>query len=48
MAGVRRRVVEFFSPLRRLVALVGRLNMTIPKSKPVSSLDPLGVLTKSR
>ena len=48
LAGVRRRVVEFFSPLRRLAALVGRLNMTIPKSKPVSSLDPLGILTKSR
>jgi hypothetical protein len=48
MAGVRRRVVEFLSPLRRLAALVGRLNMTIPKSKPVSSLDPLGILTKGR
>jgi hypothetical protein len=46
LAGVRRRVVEFFSPFRRLAAMVGRLNMKIPKSEPVSSLYPLGILTK--
>jgi hypothetical protein len=48
LAGVRRRVVEFFSPLRGLAAMVGRLNMRIPKSEPVSSLHPLGILTKGR
>jgi hypothetical protein len=48
LAGVRRRVVEFFSPFRGLAAMVGRLNMRFPKSEPVSSLDPLGILTKGR
>jgi hypothetical protein len=46
LAGVRRRVVEFFSLFRRLAAMVGRLNMRIPKSEPVSSLYPLGISTK--
>jgi hypothetical protein len=48
LAVVRRRVVEFFSPFRRLAAMVGRLNMRIPKSEPVSSLYPLEILTKDQ
>jgi hypothetical protein len=48
LAGVRRRVVEFFAPFRGLAAMVGRLNMRIPKSEPVSSLHPLGILTKGQ
>jgi len=48
LAGVRRRVVEFFSLFRGLAAMVGRLNMRIPKSEPVSSLYPLGILTKGQ
>jgi hypothetical protein len=48
LAGVRRRVVEFFSPFRRLAGMVGRPNMRIPKSEPVSSLYPLGILTKGQ
>jgi hypothetical protein len=48
LAGVRRRVVEFFSPFRRLAAMVGRLNMRIPKNEPVSSLYPPGMLTKGQ
>jgi len=48
LAGVRRRVVEFFSLFRGLAALIGKLNMRIPKSEPVSSLDPLGILTKGQ
>jgi hypothetical protein len=46
LAGVRRRVVEFFSPFRGLAAMFGRLNTRIPKSEPVSSLYPLGISTK--
>jgi hypothetical protein len=45
LAGVRRRVVGFFSPFRGLAAMVRRLNMRIPKSEPVSSL---GILTKGQ
>jgi hypothetical protein len=48
LAGVRRRVVGFFSALQDLAAMVGRLNMRIPKSEPVSSLYPLGILTKGQ
>ena len=48
LAGVRRSVAGFFSPFRGLAAMVGRLNMRIPKSEPVSSLHPLGILTKGR
>ena len=33
LAGVRRRVDGFFSPLRRLAVRVGRLNMRIPMSQ---------------
>jgi hypothetical protein len=44
LAGVRRRVIEFFSPFRRLAAMV----MRIPKSEPVSSLYPLGIAAKDQ
>jgi hypothetical protein len=46
LAGVRRRVDGFFSLLRGLAARVGRLNMRIPKSEPVSSVHRLGILAK--
>jgi hypothetical protein len=46
LAGVRRRVYDFFSPLRGLAARVGMLNMRIPIRKPVRSVHRLGVLTK--
>ena len=48
LAGVRRRVAEFFSPLRDLVASVGRLNMRIPISLLVNSVHRLGLLTKGQ
>jgi len=48
LAGIRRRVIEFFSPFRRLAVMVGRLNRRIPKSEPVSSLHPLGIVTKGQ
>jgi hypothetical protein len=48
LAGVRRRVVGFFLPLRGLVASVGRLNMRIPMSEVVRSLHRLGILTKGQ
>jgi hypothetical protein len=46
LAGVRRRVAEFFSPLRGLAARVGKLNRRIPMSQRARSLHPLGILTK--
>jgi hypothetical protein len=46
LAGVRRRVYDFFSPLRSLAARVGMLNMRILIRKPVRSVHRLGVLTK--
>ena len=46
LAGVRRRVDGFFSPLRGLAARVGRLNMRIPMSELVRSVHRLGILTK--
>ena len=48
LAGVRRRVAGFFSPFRGLAAMVGRLNMRIPKGGPVSSPYPFGILTKGQ
>jgi hypothetical protein len=48
LAGVRRRVNEFFSPLRDLAARVGRLNMRIPMSALVKSVHRLGLLTKGQ
>ena len=47
LAGVRRRVNEFFSPLRALNAKVGRVNMKIPMSQFVRSVHRLGILTKA-
>jgi hypothetical protein len=47
LAGVRRRVDEFFSPLRGLAARVGRVNMKIPMSQFVRSVHRLGILTKA-
>ena len=48
LAGVRRRVNGFFSPLRGLAARVGRLNMRIPMSELVRSVHRLGILTKGQ
>ena len=43
LAGVRRRVDGFFSPLRGLAARVGRLNMRIPMSELVRSVHRPGI-----
>ena len=48
LAGVRRRVDGFFSPLRGLAARVGRLNMRIPMSELVKSVHRLGILAKGQ
>jgi hypothetical protein len=48
LAGVRRTVDGFFSPLRGLAAWVGRLNMRIPISQLVRSVHGLGILTKGQ
>jgi hypothetical protein len=48
LAGVRRRVVGFFSPLLGLVARVGRLNMRIPMRELVRPVHRLGILTKGQ
>jgi len=48
LAGVRRRVAEFFSPLRALAASVGRLKMRIPISQRGRSVQRLGILTKGQ
>jgi hypothetical protein len=48
LAGVRRRVDGFFSPLRALVARVGRPNMTMLMSQLVGSVHRLGILTKGQ
>ena len=48
LAGVRRRVDEFFSPLRGLAARVGRVNVRILMSQLVKSVHRLGILTKSQ
>lgn len=48
LAGVRRRVDVFFSPLRGLAARVGRLNLRIPMSELVRSVHRLGILTKGQ
>ena len=48
LAGVRRRVHEFFSPLRGLATLVGRLNVRNSMSELVESVHRLGVLTKDQ
>ena len=48
LAGVRRRVDEFFSPLRGFAAWVGRLNLRIPMNELVRSLHHLGSLAKGQ
>jgi hypothetical protein len=48
LAGVRRRVDGFFSPLRGLAARVGRLNMRMLMSRLVGSVHRLGILTKGQ
>jgi len=48
LAGVRRRVDGFFSPLRGLAARVGRLNMRIPMSQFARSVHRLRLLTKGQ
>jgi hypothetical protein len=48
LAGVRRKVGGFFSPLRGLVAKVGRLNMGIAMTELVRSVHRLGILTKGQ
>jgi hypothetical protein len=48
LAGVRRRVGRFFSPLRGLAARLVRLNMRIPLSELVWSVHHLGILTKGQ
>jgi hypothetical protein len=47
-AGVRRRLNGFFSPLRGLAARLGRVNMRIPMSELVRSVQRLGILTKGQ
>ena len=46
LAGVRRKVYGFFSSLRGLAAMVGRLNTRIPVSETLRPVRRLGVLTK--
>ena len=48
LAGVRRRVDGFFSPLRSLAARIGRLNTRIPMSEFVRSVHRRGILTKGQ
>jgi hypothetical protein len=48
LAGVRRRVVGFFSPLLGLVARAGRLNMRIPMRELVRPVHRPGILTKGQ
>ena len=48
LAGVRRRVDGIFSPFRSLAASVGRLNMRIPMTELVRSVQRLAILTKGR
>jgi hypothetical protein len=48
LAGVRRSVDEFFSPLRGLAERVGRLNVRNSISELVKSVHRLGVSTKGQ
>ena len=45
-AAVRRKVGEFFSPLRGFVARIGRITPRIPRSGLVRSMHRQGILTK--
>jgi len=46
LAGVRRRVNEFFSPLRGLAARLGRLKIRVPMNELARSVHRSGILTK--
>jgi hypothetical protein len=46
LAGARRRVTEFFSPLRGLAATVGSLRMRNSMTELVKAVHRLGILTK--
>jgi hypothetical protein len=48
LAGVRRTVNEFFSPLRGLATRLGRLKLRTPISELVRSVHRLGILTKGQ
>ena len=48
LAGVRRTVDEFFSPLRGLAARVGRVSVSNSMSELVKSLHRLAILTKAQ
>jgi hypothetical protein len=48
LARVRRRVDEFFSPLRGLAARAGRLSVRNSMSELVKSVHRLGILTKGQ
>jgi len=48
LAGVRRRVIKFFSSLRGLAARHGRLKARTPISELVRSVHRLGTLTKGQ
>jgi hypothetical protein len=48
LAGVRRRVDIFFSPIRGIAASVGKLNIRIPMREFVRSVRRLGILTKGQ
>jgi len=47
-AAVRRGIEGFFSPLRGLAARFGRLNLRIPMSELVRSVQRLGILAKGQ
>jgi hypothetical protein len=48
LAGVRRRVDGFFSPFRGLAASVGKLNMGVPMTEFVRSVQFLAIWTKGQ
>lgn len=48
LAGVRRRVDEFLSPLQNLARSMGRLKWKVPMGQFVGSVRRMGVLTKDQ
>lgn len=46
LAGVRRKVGEFFSPIRDLAARVGKLYLRIPRGELARSIHRFGIPTK--
>jgi len=48
LAGVRRRVDGFFSPLRGLAARIGKLNIRTLMGQLVASVHRLGIVTKDQ